>query len=1145
MITKNCKKSNKKVDNQIFSDKKSEKSDENTQFFDENTRTNEIHIHCLVNRSHPLKHPTDKKRLDRNYYAHHNYTREQIPLNSVIEETLLKGFQFVPGEFIENPDPDIGIRNAENWKSQQLFLIEFDESTENTLAQFITARPFLQENAWFITESLRSRYDDPDDDTCNGQLRPRIAFCMPCPVNTKTEREWIYTALVKDMPGCDDGSANSITNGGLGNANPNAVYIKIGKIVDTEWFNLAINTGKKAEAEKQAQRQRTEQERKRKQAERAAMGFTEREGELPLEALAKADPSLFLESIGLSLKSESGQYKHWGRTEKRGDTALSIWKSAQGNWQICVFANSIPTPSSVSGAMPLTRFYCYHELNTDIEGLQPDSQQWKDINAELASRGYGTWLSDDEFHAKQPQKEKRTYTPPKRLEIKETEQERYKDTLLRPEANNQALLTFILNILNNIETYDTTHLFIVKFETGAGKSYTTLTNARKLGKKVLSLLFNHDLAAEQTNTAKTLGYNAYRFRGRSYNFDDSNLRSLPLQMREQNETLFRDKDVMCPVYDKLEPYQHKRLNPYMMCFSCPLLNACKSEGYWSQFPEIRHVDYLSACIQDILFNPDFWTLLDTFLSGSVPFEVPETDEEAAIAAMLGLQDNDDTPSTFQPFDVAMIDDYTTAGLYSEAQYTLEEIHNLTKAWAGTSTGEVLKQIFEAILMLYHPEGTQKSVDILTNLFDSLDDETRERVNTHLTKHADRDEYGVIPTSPWTAMKNGIATLETLTPVWHSKDWTLLHQLETLINHCKNTTQAPMFIDNDGNITLVMPPQVHPKIRAVLLMSATANFPGTKNAFRGQNVKLTASEGKPSHWADGVKAFQYINARWTTQSIFAFKQDENGKTLYEDGKPIIKGLKPKAIAMLQKLIELARADSRKCVFIGYKDFVEGEIAELPVVKALHEAFDTVTHYDIAPGMNFEGYKIFVTFGYPKVDRKTIKREARIQHAHDPEPLNFEYDTTTEQGEVYSSTHGRYTDPRVENIRQQLTTQKKQQAVGRARHTRWEDTITIDFSAEPVQGFTELATPFTDADWRNTENFDLDAAIAANATRSVKETAEQDGVSERTAYRRTEKQRSDDRTELAIKAKELMRSGLSERKAAKQLGISRNKLKGLLE
>ena len=662
--------------------------------------TDTLLIHCLVNRSHTLKLPKQKKSLNKSsYYAHHNYKITQIPLDSVCEETLLKGFHIVPGEFIDKHDT--GIRNKENWVSQQLFLIEFDDTTESTPAEFIAARPFLRENAWLVTESLRSGYDDPHDDKCNGQLRLRIVLCMPRAVNTTNEREWVSDALLKALPGCDKGSANSITNGGLGKVG--AEHVKIGNIVDTDWFNTAIATGQQKKAAEAAESARLAEEHKQKQVERAAMGFTEREGELPLEALAKSDPSHFLESLGLSLKSESGKYQHWGRTEKQGDIALSVWLSESGNWQLRVFANSIPLPPSVSGAMPFARFYCYHEFSIDIEGLQPDTPQWKDINAQLASQSYGTWLTDAEFNALHAQGEPRTYTAPKRLDIDAIAQEAYKDTLCTPKSN-EALLQDALNaFLQHLEadTLDTFHIFLFKFATGAGKSRGGLTIARKFSKKVLSLLFEHDIAKEQTETAKTLGFNAYRFRGRGYNFKKSKLGSIPLEMREQNETLFRDNDVMCPVYDKLEPYQNKRLNPYMLCFRCPLIDACKSEGYWSQFPELLHADYLAVCLQDLLFNPDFWTLLDTFLTGSIPFSTPETDEEAAIAMMLGLQDTD-TQDIFEPFDFAMIDDYTTARLYSEVHYTLKEISDLTKAWQGTPTGDVLKQVFEAILTALPP-----------------------------------------------------------------------------------------------------------------------------------------------------------------------------------------------------------------------------------------------------------------------------------------------------------------------------------------------------------------------------------------------------------------------------------------------------------
>ena len=364
------------------------------------TRPDEILIHCLVNDSRTLQHPKEKKDLDSDsyYYAHKNYTPQQIPLETVYEETLLKGYQCVPGEFRPNPNPNIGIRTSVNWVSQRLFLLEFDLTTEKSLDAFIKAHPFVKENAWLVTESLRSQYDDPDDETCNGQLRVRVLFCMPCAVNTPDERDWIYDALEKALPGCDDGSANSMTNGGLGRAG--AAFVKIGKIVETDWFNAAIDTGRKAQRQAQQEQESAAEERERKKAERAALGITEREGELPLEALAKSDPSLFLESLGLSVKSERGKYQYWGRLEKQGDIALSVWLSDHSNYQIRVFANSITVPPAVNGTIPFTRFYCYHELHTDIEGLQPDTDAWKSINAQLAHRGYGTWLSDGEFRQK-------------------------------------------------------------------------------------------------------------------------------------------------------------------------------------------------------------------------------------------------------------------------------------------------------------------------------------------------------------------------------------------------------------------------------------------------------------------------------------------------------------------------------------------------------------------------------------------------------------------------------------------------------------------------------------------------------------------------------------------------------------------------
>ena len=71
------------------------------------------------------------------------------------------------------------------------------------------------------------------------------------------------------------------------------------------------------------------------------------------------------------------------------------------------------------------------------------------------------------------------------------------------------------------------------------------------------------------------------------------------------------------------------------------------------------------------------------------------------------------------------------------------------------------------------------------------------------------------------------------------------------------------------------------LKACQAENATSDINSTQNAFSRQVVNVTTSEGKPAHSKGGAKAFQYINARWTTQSIFEYRKDDNGKTVYPE------------------------------------------------------------------------------------------------------------------------------------------------------------------------------------------------------------------------------------------------------------------------
>lgn len=777
--------------------------------------------------------------------------------------------------------------------------------------------------------------------------------------------------------------------------------------------------------------------------------------------------------------------------------------------------------------------------------------KWKSFENNYDGRKL-TWGSVVHYAKQNGYVPPKNYTSPKRLNINPTEQDQYKAILIPPEETyntlNKNTNQFILNCNNSKNTKIT----ILKFHTGAGKNHSLLTNAKKHGKKIISLFANHELATEQTNEAHTHGFTPYRFKGRGYNFRQSKLNLLPRNMRKQDETLFRKYQIMCPVYDEIERHQQKRLSPWSLCIKCPLLETCKQEGYWSQFSEMRNADFVSVCLQTILFNPDFWTLLNILLTGALPFDTTETPEETTIAYMLGLNTNTEDTIEFQNFDFAVIDDYTTTNLYTESTYHIDEFATLADVWKDTITGEVMEKLLNAFVFLMKKD-TQESVEKIKILLENIDDETKTTINENLTKHAIRDKNGYVTTiSPWTALKNGY-TLDTLTPVWHSQDWTILHQLEATLKNCNNINQAPIFLRDNKWITLSIPPQLPPKIKDILLMSATADIESTKNAFIGQNVSFITAEGKPTQLANGVKLFQYTDARWTTQSMFEYMKNEYGKTIYnEDGKPTIQALKPRAIELIQKLITLAKLDNRKKLFTSIKEFTEQPIADLDIVKELHDAFDTISHYDLISGKNFEDYKIFINLGYPKVDSRDIEREARIQYRHDPIPLNFNYDETTGEYNGYTSQQARYTDLRLDKIRQQLTTLKLQQTTGRSRPTRWEDTITINICAEPVPSFTEIATPFTYQQLMNTECFDLDNAIqkdnqnALTAENTIEEFQKYYGCSRRHAHRLWEKAGGKQKQQKQIdQVLQLKSKGISIRDIAKQLGLSKGKVEHILK
>ena len=939
------------------------------------------------------------------------------------------------------------------------------------------------------------------------------------------------------------------------------------------------------------------------------MGFTEREGELPLEALAKADPSHFLESLGLSLKSESGQYQYWGRTGKQGDTALSVWQSDRGNYQIRVFANSIPVPPSVSGAMPFTRFYCYHELHTDIEGLQSDSPQWKDINAQLAHRGYGTWLSDEEFHAQNTANIKYSENPTR----SKAKLQRQTDTDREPIETLAANRTNRENATGNFfkEETETLHVLLVKDSTGTGKSHTLFAKSQQHGKRTLAQLPHTDLARQAVNIAFEHGYkNPFHLVGREHNWDASGIEAIPIENRTTD--LFGRNN--CIMVDAVKTYTDKRLAPRTYCeHQCAFRDGCP---HLAQYEGLGERDFVVSCTPNLLFDLN----MRGYLQSLVTATDDPSDEELAIDAILGT----DSEATGM-FDFAILDDYGISGLYTDVTFSKSEFKALKKAWKGTPTGEFASKMLKAfkkkkphaivkalrtafqstadfhadiaknltqharngtVELAERPKASKESKRLLSEKqiryddgglqfipvdFEAYKELTDKAIPTINSDHLDSEVIGEqvrVPHTPTHALMAGVS-LQDLTPIWQSGA-TPIELLDLFLASIGNDKNAPInraFRAGDPPepvLTFSIPPQAPISILPqIAMLSATTTPADTQKAFDGQPVTFSVHEGGLVEWAKGVQVSQFTDARLTAASVFEYPKDADGKRKLQE-TPI--GLTSTAKNRLAKLNNWAKAVEGVTAFISYKEFTEAPFREAV------DGFDIVAHFDKVAGLNFDGLKFLVVFGYPKVKHEVVMEHARKQYASDSEPLpKADPDLRDDTGKKISAylqlthekdftdngitiTERRYKDPRLEKIRHQLSTEKLEQAIGRGRLVVWTDTHTILFTSAPLGSITARTTLFSSAAFNLAETADelsdaMNRIQEAEQIGDVQAYAEATGKSERSAYRHTQQTRQQEKadkdTELLWKTEQLLHKGMSQRGAAEALNITLGKLQSLLK
>lgn len=669
---------------------------------------------------------------------------------------------------------------------------------------------------------------------------------------------------------------------------------------------------------------------------------------------------------------------------------------------------------------------------------------------------------------------------------------------------------------------DKPHYLILTFEMGTGKNEVFLTSLATSQKKGLLITENHLQVDQNVSRGTTHGLRGKGFRGRSYHFNDTPLSMMPIKLRQQSPEFFEKYDVVCLFYDHIVKRNKKGLAATPYCQVCPLKNECP---YLHQFSGLSQIDLLVISAQDLFFDPSFWNLLCRLTTVET-----ETIEEEIIGAAFGL-----TPETKTSFDLGVVDEAKAINLYQGYSYQIHTFDKLAHAWEGELYGDFMSSLIKALgtenpytevqtLLAQLDSDIEKHIlqqmtqvpipvdvhphilrnkdndEVLSEYYakpvgaaeDDDDNEWRIPISSQAEEILRQKNVLTLPyqprqptkigISPYAELKKGTLRLSDIAGRVWSPDWTLLHQLKNAIKidiekiGIRYTPKGEAI--NCDTLTITVPPQVNPYVKNLVFMGGHADADNIITAFdENESIIWKRYKGKHAEYAQGVQTLQLLDSRLTYMSIFEVEKDtETGQTIYDTdtASPKIIGVKQFGIKILSHLCQLAEQHIAqghpKPIFISWKEFTMTQIENTEIGKRMHACLE-IGHFDNTRGLNYDGRKVFLKFGYPKARHDVIKQKAEILHHNDKEQLDETYEMIDEIQKGYQATGiRRYKDPRMEAQRQQEIRDKAEQTVYRSRPTRWEDTTTIDFSAEPIPGWTERATGFILTDFLRAETFE---------------------------------------------------------------------------
>ena len=648
---------------------------------------------------------------------------------------------------------------------------------------------------------------------------------------------------------------------------------------------------------------------------------------------------------------------------------------------------------------------------------------------------------------------------------------------------------------------------LIKADAGVGKDYAKASYIVQSDidvERSVEMVTRVGLGDEKVSDFKRLQEShkddraVYQWRSVFHNHDDS--REFHIRKTLIGEGL------MCVQPDKFDALRSKGITPQAtLCPSCPAQFECMDQGYLSQVRTASQADYFITAQDGFLF--------DKSISGFAQKIVKSKRTTTGI-----------------------VDEVRAHELFNFAELSKSELRYMGERWEGTSAGVFAVEMLQALelgtmpnlmkvreivlglsesecrmiieaftkhrihglvlfgeqnkiyddgLMLasgtFYPKHGHTTVAIATSA-SALDTLTEQGINAVFRKEISSN---VLTLSYRQAIRFGfyeipdgddIRTIQEMPKLYANPHWTPIHQLQSLFEQYPRTDDTPI-VYNGELLVFCLPPEVHPSIDKLIMMSATAETEIIRDkVFPDRDVQVIESE--PATWMPGSEVFQIRTGKYPRASVL----DNEGN------------LKDFGIRAWDAMTEeMERTPDKTHVVITYQCLEDNRLP----------AGTIVGHYGAVEGENdrYADADVFWILFDPRVPPYEVCMRAKTIYGRDADGLVYDYDTDMRA----------YTDPRLQAIADSHATGELIQAIGRARLVRREGVQVVVMAGRELPGISGRS---------ETTLFDLDDLITAGSLSELKAQVHQREV---------------DETELPQTVKMMIEEGASDNKICETLGI----------